>query len=84
MIQKRSVVIMGHATSLSLEPEFWDALQGLAQRQKVSVASLIQAVDKKRHGNLSGAVRVFILKTLQEIIQNEQSENNPVSGKNTK
>ena len=70
-----SVIIMGHATSLSLEDEFWQALKHIAQKQRISVSKLIQQIDADRNQkNLSSAIRIFILNTLiQEIIQNKQS-----------
>jgi predicted DNA-binding ribbon-helix-helix protein len=59
---KRSVSIAGHRTSLSLEPEFWDALQRVALEESTSVAGLIASIDAKRgQRNLSSAVRVWLL-----------------------
>src|SRR6185312_15069849 len=51
MIQKRSVKIARHSTSVSLEKEFWAALQEIARRREQSLASLIAAADTKRAGN---------------------------------
>lgn len=65
-MKKHSFTIMGHATSLSLEEPFWEALQQLALRRKLSVAALVAEIDATRTGNLSSAVRVFILKELQQ------------------
>ncbi len=60
---KRSVTIAGHRTSLSLEPEFWDALNILARARKMSLAGLVAAIDEERgHTNLSSALRVAVLK----------------------
>jgi predicted DNA-binding ribbon-helix-helix protein len=59
---KRSVSIAGHRTSLSLEPEFWDALQRAAAEESTSLASLIAVIDARRGPrNLSSAVRVWLL-----------------------
>lgn len=58
---KRSVRIAGHATSVSLEPAFWEALQEIALRRGVSLNALIAGIDAERAGNLSSAVRVFVL-----------------------
>jgi predicted DNA-binding ribbon-helix-helix protein len=59
---KRSVSIAGHRTSLSLEPEFWDALQRAAMAESTSLAGLIAGIDAKRgQRNLSSAVRVWLL-----------------------
>ena len=60
-IKKRSVLIAGHATSLSLEAEFWSALQAIARRRGLSLNRLIASVDGARDGNLSSALRVFVL-----------------------
>ena len=59
---KRSLTIAGHRTSLSLEPEFWKALNELAKSEGKSLASLAGEIDKTRGSrNLSSAVRVFLL-----------------------
>ena len=59
---KRSLTIAGHRTSLSLEPEFWDALQGEAAKRKQSVAALVSEIDQSRgERNLSSAIRVWLL-----------------------
>ncbi|MCB8821325.1 ribbon-helix-helix domain-containing protein [Microvirga rosea] len=66
-ILKRSVSIAGHRTSISLEEPFWDALRELAARNALSVQSLIGRIDAERgEQNLSSAIRVFLLKSLQE------------------
>ena len=60
---KRSLTIAGHRTSLSLEPEFWQALQDVARAEKKTLASLVGEVDRT-HGarNLSSAIRVWLFK----------------------
>jgi len=59
---KRSVTIAGHRTSLSLEPEFWDALNALATARNMSLAGLVAAIDEARgRTNLSSALRVAVL-----------------------
>lgn len=59
--KKRSVNIAGHATSLSLEAEFWDDLQLVARRRGQSLSALIGSIDAGRDGNLSSALRLFVL-----------------------
>ncbi len=60
---KRSLTIAGHRTSLSLEPEFWDALQKAALRRNMTAAMLVAEIDQARgERNLSSAVRVWLLK----------------------
>lgn len=60
-IVKRSVRIAGHATSVSLEAAFWQALCDIAARRQVSVNALVAAIDAQRSGNLSSAIRLFVL-----------------------
>ena len=64
-LKKRSVTIAGHRTSVSLEQPFWAALQAIAEARGRSLASLIAEVDERRGGNLSSALRVFVLDELQ-------------------
>jgi len=63
---KRSIVIAGHKTSVSIEDAFWSALKEIAQARRQSVAELIAAIDGARQtgkhaGNLSSAIRLFVL-----------------------
>jgi predicted DNA-binding ribbon-helix-helix protein len=66
MLKKRSIVIAGHATSVSLEPEFWDELKRIAEGDGVSINQLVAGIDQSRAGNLSSAIRVFVLEYLQK------------------
>jgi predicted DNA-binding ribbon-helix-helix protein len=60
---KRSLTIAGHRTSLSLEPEFWQALQDVARSEKKTVAALVGEVDRSRGTrNLSSAIRVWLFR----------------------
>lgn len=65
-LKKRSIVIAGHATSVSLEEEFWEALKELAGHESRSVNQLIAEIDTGRDGNLSSALRVFVLNRLRK------------------
>lgn len=60
-LRKHSVKIAGHSTSLSLEGVFWDALKEVAASRGRSLNALIEEIDRGRGGNLSSAVRVFLL-----------------------
>jgi predicted DNA-binding ribbon-helix-helix protein len=60
-ILKRSVRIAGHATSISLEPAFWEALAEIAARRNLSLNALLSRIDAERAGNLSSAIRLFVL-----------------------
>jgi len=64
-VRKRSVLIAGHATSVSLEVAFWDALKDIAARRGASLNTLVAEIDGERQGNLSSALRVFVLRELQ-------------------
>ena len=63
-IKKRSVLIAKHRTSISLEEAFWDRLKKLADIQGKSINALIAQVDVERTGNLSSAIRVYVLENL--------------------
>jgi predicted DNA-binding ribbon-helix-helix protein len=61
-IVKRSVVINGHKTSVSLEQPFWDIVREVAQTEHKTVSTLLREIDEaRRHANLSSAVRIFVL-----------------------
>lgn len=64
-LRKRSVAIAGHRTSVSIENAFWTELQRIARQRGVSIGALITRIDRERTGNLSGALRVFVLTQLQ-------------------
>ena len=66
MIKKRSITIQGHRTSVSLEEPFWDILQAIAKSRGLSLACLVQIVDKDRNGGLSSALRLFVLTELAQ------------------
>ena len=63
-IEKRSVTIRGHRTSVSLEAPFWEALKEMAAEGR-SLGSLIAEVDETAGGNLSSALRVHVVRWLQ-------------------
>jgi predicted DNA-binding ribbon-helix-helix protein len=58
---KHSVRIAGHTTSVSLEPAFWEGLCEIAMRRHLSVNALLTEIDAERGGNLSSAIRLFVL-----------------------
>jgi predicted DNA-binding ribbon-helix-helix protein len=64
-MQKRSVNISGHQTSISLEEEFWQALKTIAQTKKMSLAGLIREIDSmgstEKRPNLSSRIRIYVL-----------------------
>ena len=61
-IVKRSVVIGGHKTSVSLEDPFWTELKQIAHAQHVTLSALVAQIDDTREqSNLSSAIRLFVL-----------------------
>ncbi len=66
---KRSVMIGGRKTSVSLENPFWELLKNIAERCNVSLGDLVGKIDSERHeGNLSSAIRLFVLDFCREEI----------------
>ena len=62
LVVKRSIVLAGHKTSVSLEDEFWNGLKEIAGRRLMTLSTLIDSIDAQRqHGNLSSALRLFVL-----------------------
>jgi predicted DNA-binding ribbon-helix-helix protein len=65
-VVKRSVVLAGHKTSVSLEDAFWQGLKDIATSRRTTLSDLISSIDIDReHGNLSSAVRLFVLSHYQ-------------------
>jgi len=65
-IVKRSIVIGGHKTSVSLEDAFWRGLKEIARGQHVTLSKMVDHIDKSRHqSNLSSAIRLFVLDRLR-------------------
>jgi len=63
--RKYSLTIQGHATSLTLEPVFWAALNAAAAQDGKSLAALVAEIDEARSTNLSSAVRVWLFERVQ-------------------
>lgn len=63
-VLKRSLVIAGHRTSISLEDAFWRGLKVLAKKRSQSINALVAEIDAHRgRANLSSAIRVFVLES---------------------
>ena len=61
-VVKRSIVIGGHKTSVSLEDAFWNGLKEIASDRKLTLSKLVDAIDSRRvDANLSSALRLFVL-----------------------
>jgi predicted DNA-binding ribbon-helix-helix protein len=82
-VVKRSIVIAGHKTSVSLEDAFWKGLTELADSHELTLSEQVAAIDTdRRHGNLSSAIRLFVLdhyraQTRDERPAREQSATRP-------
>ncbi|MFZ3358681.1 MAG: ribbon-helix-helix domain-containing protein [Xanthobacteraceae bacterium] len=61
-VVKRSIIIAGHKTSVSLEDAFWQGLKDIAVTRRITLSDLVASIDTERqHGNLSSAIRLFVL-----------------------
>ena len=66
-MDKRSLSIAGHRTSIALEPEFWAALEAMAAERSQTMAGLIRDIDEARQtANLSSATRLAVLRWYQD------------------
>jgi len=64
---KRTVMVGGHKTSISLEDEFWSGLKEIAQAQGASLAQILAEIDTTREQkNLSSAIRLFVLSHVRD------------------
>jgi len=61
-VVKRSIVIAGHKTSVSLEDAFWTGLKEIAKDREMTLSDLVASIDiDRRHGNLSSTIRLLVL-----------------------
>ena len=73
-VVKRSIVIAGHKTSVSLEDAFWKALKEIAGGRKITLSDLVASIDTDRRvGNLSSAIRLFVLDFYRAKIGDDRS-----------
>ena len=75
MLEKRSVTLSGHRTSVALEPEFWAVIEKSARQSGQSIAALIKEIDKSRASSglerpLASSLRVWALKRAQNGLKN--------------
>ena len=61
-VVKRSIVIVGHKTSVSLEDAFWNGLKEIAKKYDMNLSDIAANINsRRRYGNLSSAIRLFVL-----------------------
>jgi predicted DNA-binding ribbon-helix-helix protein len=79
-ILKRSIVVSGHKTSVSLEDEFWTGLREIAVLQQKTLSDLIAGIEEERRkvSNLSSAIRLFVLRHYRD--QRHQQKMSPALG----
>jgi len=74
VIIKRSIVLNGHKTSVSLENEFWEGLRQIADAQKSKVSAMVQRIDRERtNRNLSSAIRIYVFNHFRERLASERA-----------
>jgi predicted DNA-binding ribbon-helix-helix protein len=77
-VVKRSIVVAGHKTSVSLEDAFWTGLKEIAGGRGMTLSELVASIDQdRRHGNLSSAIRLFVLDHYRSQVIEEKSERSP-------
>lgn len=74
LVVKRSIVIAGHKTSVSLEDAFWSELKDIAEQKDQTLSAVVGDIDTRRHqGNLSSAIRLFVLDNARSRAMQQQS-----------
>ena len=67
-VVKRSIIIDGHRTSVSLEDAFWKGLKESAGVRRITLQKLVASIDAERRSNLSSAIRLFVLDFYYQLI----------------
>jgi predicted DNA-binding ribbon-helix-helix protein len=79
-VVKRSIVIAGHKTSVSLEDAFWRGLKEIAAARNVTLSDLVATIDGgRRQGNLSSAIRLFVLDYYRSQCGGDHSRSEPAT-----
>jgi predicted DNA-binding ribbon-helix-helix protein len=77
-VVKRSIVIAGHKTSVSLEEAFWKGLKEIANSRELTLSDVVASIDTDRHnGNLSSAIRLFVLDYYRGMIDQQGAKSAP-------
>ena len=75
VIIKRSIVIEGHKTSVSLEDQFWNGLKEIARAQGATLSKMVAEIDNTRQqGNLSSALRLFVLDQVRTVGMHQDTD----------
>jgi predicted DNA-binding ribbon-helix-helix protein len=73
-LRKYSIALAGHKTSVSLEPAFWEALRAIAKSKGRPVNDVVGEIDRDRDGNLSSAIRLYVLAYYRGSLAPEEGE----------
>ena len=77
-VGKRSVVVAGHKTSVSLEEAFWNGLKEISRLRDMTLSELIDEINGNRpQGNLSSAIRLFVLDYFKSLVADTASDSRP-------
>ena len=78
LVVKRSIVVGGHKTSVSLEEAFWNGIKEISRARGKTLSDLVSDIDQKREqGNLSSAIRLFVLDHFRAGAATMAAENAP-------
>jgi predicted DNA-binding ribbon-helix-helix protein len=78
-IVKRSIVVGGHKTSVSLEEAFWNGMKEISGARGMTLSELVGEIDANRHqGNLSSAIRLFVLDHFKSRAEGPAGEPRPL------
>jgi predicted DNA-binding ribbon-helix-helix protein len=81
LVAKRSIIVGGHKSSVSLEEAFWNGLKEIAANRKVTLSELVSSIDAARaHGNLSSAIRLFVLDHYRGLIEASAGSHKAATG----
>jgi predicted DNA-binding ribbon-helix-helix protein len=72
-VVKRSIVVAGHKTSVSLEDAFWTGLKEIAAGRDLTLSEIVASIDDGRSGgsNLSSAIRLFVLEHYRAVARGD-------------
>ncbi|MDR6304530.1 putative DNA-binding ribbon-helix-helix protein [Nitrobacter vulgaris] len=80
-VVKRSIVVAGHKTSVSLEEAFWNGMKEISSHRDMTLSELVGEIDSNRQqGNLSSAIRLFVLDYFRSRATTSGSEHSPSLG----
>ncbi len=77
-VVKRSIVVAGHQTSVSLEEAFWSAMKEISSARDLTLSELVGEIDNRRQqGNLSSAIRLFVLDHFRKRAEQAEADSRP-------